>query len=204
MTTLRLDLRESATRQSLLDQLSDALGPQRANAVAQAAAACGVPDVMHHHPADVYRTITTLQVSEKVKSDMTAIYETLTAAEAKVHEKPIDQVHFHEVGRAAGIRNVAAICLAFEVLGADEVISTPVQAGKGTIHIAHGEMPIPAPATAVILDGGIPTCEERLEGERCTPTSVAVIKHFVTRFEGAAVNRIYFQGPVPESPHHHH
>ena len=61
--------------------------------------------------------------------------------------------------------------------------ATRVQTGEGTVVCAHGELPIPAPATKAILDQGIPTSAEFGEGELCTPTSAAVIKHFVERFE---------------------
>ena len=63
------------------------------------------------------------------------------------------------------------------------VDSTAVQAGKGTVRCAHGELSVPAPATAAILARGIPVCKRRLDGERCTPTSAAIILHFVDRFE---------------------
>ena len=69
------------------------------------------------------------------------------------------------------------------VLSGDRIAATPVQVGSGTVTCAHGELPIPAPATAAILDSGIPVCAERLDGERCTPTSAALIKHFVDEFD---------------------
>ncbi|MDO4183331.1 MAG: DUF111 family protein [Coriobacteriia bacterium] len=203
MPELHLDLSEYATRQSILDQVNAQLGPQHAAEVAARAAGAGVPDVMHHHPADVFATLDALAVSDAVKFHAKAIYELLTHAEATVHEKPIDQVHFHEVGRGAGIQNVVAICLALEALAPVRITATPVQAGSGTLHCAHGEMPCPAPATAVILDSGVPTCETRLEGERCTPTSAAIIKHYVQAFDEPGAARTYFQGPVPEQPHGH-
>ena len=204
MSSLHFDFTEYATRQSILDQVNAALGKERAALAAATAQNAGVPDCMHHHPADVYATIDALNVSERVKADARAIYEELTRAEAAVHQKDIDQVHFHEVGRASGIVNVVGICAAMELLAPDAVTATPVQAGCGSVMCAHGEMPIPAPATAVILDSGVPTCAERLEGERCTPTSAAIIKHFVQEFQGEGAKRIYFQGPVPEEPHAHH
>lgn len=201
---MHFDFTEYATRKSILDQINAALGEEAMAKAADVAAQAGVPDTNFAHPADIYEVIAALNVSEKVKSDARAIYEELTRAEAKVHEKAIDQVHFHEVGRASGIRNVIAICVAMEMLNAQRVTATAVQAGDGTVMCAHGEMPCPAPATAVILDDGVPTCEQRLEGERCTPTSAAVIKHFVDEFTELGAQRTYFQGPVPEKPHHHH
>ena len=209
MTVFHFDFTQDATRGSILAQVNAALGEEGAHRVQQAVEQAGLPSKDFVHPADIYAAIDGLGASDKVKADARAIYEELTRAEAKVHEKAIDQVHFHEVGRAKGVRNVIAICLAMEALGADKVTATPVQPGAGTVMCAHGEMPCPAPATAVILDSGVPTCEERLEGERVTPTSAAMIKHFVDEFEGEGAQRTYFQGPVPERPdghhrHHHH
>ena len=78
---------------------------------------------------------------------------------------------------------VCAVCLAVEALAPERIAATPVQVGSGTVTCAHGELHIPAPATAAILDSGIPVCAERLDGERCTPTSAALIKHFVDEFD---------------------
>ena len=95
----------------------------------------------------------------------------------------MEETHFHEVGNGEALRNVLAICLAVEALDPDEITATRVQTGSGTVRCAHGELPIPAPATAAIIARGIPTCERKLEGERCTPTSAAVILHFVQRYD---------------------
>ena len=102
---------------------------------------------------------------------------------ALVHGCTVEETHFHEVGNGEALRNVLAICLAVEALDPDEIAATRVQTGSGTVRCAHGELPIPAPATAAIIARGIPTCERKLEGERCTPTSAAVILHFVQRYD---------------------
>ena len=86
------------------------------------------------------------------------------------------------MGNASGIRNALAICTGMYVLAPEAVKATSVQIGKGTIQCAHGLMDIPAPATKAIIDTGIPVYKERLEGERCTPTSAALIKYFVQEF----------------------
>ena len=114
---------------------------------------------------------------------MRAIYDILANAEATVHGCPVEHTHFHEVGNGEAIRCVCEICLAIEMIDPESITATPVQTGSGTVVCAHGELPIPAPATKAILDQGIPTSAELSEGELCTPTSAAVIKHFVERFE---------------------
>ena len=93
----------------------------------------------------------------------------------------MEETHFHEVGNASGIRNALAICAAFYVLNPESVTATPIQPGAGEIECAHGILSLPAPATAAILEG-LPLAEPRLQGERVTPTSAALIKHFVAAF----------------------
>lgn len=87
------------------------------------------------------------------------------------------------MGEGAAIRNALGICLAVEAADPDEIVATAVQTGRGTVQCAHGELPVPAPATAAIIARGVPVCERLLDGERCTPTSAAVILHFVDRYE---------------------
>jgi pyridinium-3,5-biscarboxylic acid mononucleotide sulfurtransferase len=195
---LYFDFCENATRGSILGQVRMRLTPEAGTELDKRVAKLDVPKRHHANLAAILETIDGLAVSEEVRSHMRAIYRILTEAEATVHETTVEAAHFHEVGRAAGIRNVAEICLAIEAVAPERIFSTPVQAGLGTVECAHGTLALPAPATAVILDSGVPTCVERLKGERCTPTSAAVIKHYVDEFVGEAAKVRYFQGPVPE------
>ena len=184
MKTLVWNLGENATRRHLLAEALLQLPEGERDAVRDAADAAGVPDGHHHNLAEVYATIDALAASDRVKDDMRAIYRILAEAEATAHGCTVEETHFHEVGNGEAVRNVAAICLAVEALDPDEIVATHVQTGEGTVRCAHGELPIPAPATAAIISRGIPTCERTLPGERCTPTSAAVILHFVERYEG--------------------
>lgn len=185
MSVLHLDLTENATRRSILADLRGRLSAQQQEQLDAATEAAGVPERHHHDIGEVNGTIDALAVSDRVKADLRAVYDILAHAEATVHGCPVEQTHFHEVGNGEAIRCVCAICLAIEMLDPERITATPVQTGSGTVVCAHGELPIPAPATKAILDQGIPTCEERGEGELCTPTSAAVIKHFVDGFEQA-------------------
>lgn len=179
---LHLDLRESATRASILNQVRARLDDAVSVAVHAAVASAGLP-VRHQRDIDeVNESIDELAVSGRVKADMRAIYGILARAEAEVHGCPVERTHFHEVGRPEGLRNVALICLALEALDPSRITATAVQVGSGTVVCDHGTLDVPAPATAAILAQGIPVCEERLEGELCTPTSAAVLKHFVQEF----------------------
>ena len=158
MTTLVWNLEENATRRHLLAEALLQLPEERRAQVLEAAEAAGVPDGHHRDLGEVN-------------------------AAATAHGCAVEETHFHEVGNGEALRNVLAICLAVEALDPDEITATRVQTGSGTVRCAHGELPIPAPATAAIIARGIPTCERKLEGERCTPTSAAVILHFVQRYD---------------------
>lgn len=183
MEQLHFDFTKTARRQAILDELFALLPPDRRTVIAKRATQAGVPDRHHHDLGEVLSTIDALAVSERVKRDMRAIYRILAEAEATAHGCAVDETHFHEVGNGEAIENVLGIALAIEALDPDEITATPVQVGSGTVRCAHGELAIPAPATAAIIARGIPVCEEKLDGELCTPTSAAVICHFVDRFE---------------------
>ncbi|WP_080798389.1 nickel pincer cofactor biosynthesis protein LarC [Arabiibacter massiliensis] len=183
MTVLHWDLRESATRAALLEQTLAALPAEARERVEAAAAAAGVPEGHHHDLGEVLATIDALAASSRVKDDLRGVYRILAEAEAAAHGCAVEETHFHEVGNGAGIANALRLCLAVEAADPDEIVATRVQTGCGTVQCAHGELPIPAPATAAIIARGIPVCEHTLPGERCTPTSAALILHFANRFE---------------------
>lgn len=186
METLHLDLSENATRRHILSLLQGMLA-ESADEVQQAAENAGVPERHHHDLPEVLATIADLRaVSPQVRDNMRAIYQILAEAEAQAHNCSVDETHFHEVGNAEAIRCVLQICLCIERLAPERIVATRVQVGSGQIECAHGTLDVPAPATAAIIARGIPVCDEKLEGELCTPTSAAVILHFVDEFEGAA------------------
>lgn len=137
----------------------------------------------HHHAsrADIDRLIDSLAVSEQVKADAKAVYARIADAESRVHGRPADEIHFHEVGTMDAVADVVGVCLLMEQLAPEEVIASPVHTGSGHVHCAHGILPVPAPATAMILQG-IPSYSAGVKGELCTPTGAALLKHFVTRF----------------------
>lgn len=182
MDELYLDLTHDATRQSLYLELLSRLSDEERDCIRETLEHAAIPEVHHANLAAVYKTLGALEVSEKVKGDAWAIYHILADAEATVHECTIEDTHFHEVGQGSAIRNTIGICLAFEALSPSRVVASCVQTGRGKVKCAHGELDIPAPATKAILDQGIPLCPKKLEGELCTPTSAAIIKHFVDEF----------------------
>ena len=141
------------------------------------------PHGHHHHAsaAEIEALIDGLDVSEQVKKDAKAVYALIAEAESKVHDRPVTEIHFHEVGTLDAVADVVSVCLLMETLSPDQVIVSPVHTGSGHVHCAHGILPVPAPATALILQG-IPSCEGGVKGELCTPTGAALLKHFASGF----------------------
>ncbi len=141
-------------------------------------------DHHHHHHASMKQIeslIVSLKLSDKIKSDAIEIYKLIAAAESKAHGRPVTDIHFHEVGTMDAIADVCSVCLLFEKLGPAKINASPVHVGSGQVHCAHGILPVPAPATATILQG-IPAYGGSIKGELCTPTGAAILKHFVSHF----------------------
>lgn len=122
-----------------------------------------------------------LNLPQKVKDDVMAVYKLIAEAESKAHGVPVSEIHFHEVGTMDAIADVVAVCLLIERLKADKIIASPVHVGSGKVKCAHGILPVPAPATAYILKG-LPIYSGAVKGELCTPTGAALLKHFVNEF----------------------
>lgn len=142
--------------------------------------------VHHHHSLqEVHAVIEAAPVTDAVKQEARGVYALIAAAEAKVHGVPETDVHFHEVGAPEAIACVLAACDALSHVPHDQVLATPVCTGFGHVHCAHGVLPIPAPATANVLEG-IPTFAGAEEGELTTPTGAALAVHFADRFAATA------------------
>ena len=140
-------------------------------------------DHEHHHAsaADIEALIDRLAVSERVKADAKAVYALIAEAESQVHGRPVSEIHFHEVGTMDAVTDVVSVCLLMEMIAPDEVIASPVHVGSGHVRCMHGILPVPAPATALILQD-VPIYGGQIQGELCTPTGAALLKHFVSRF----------------------
>lgn len=134
----------------------------------------------HHHSSvrDIEDIINGLDISDRVREDAIAVYRIIADAESRVHGRPVTDIHFHEVGTMDAIADVVGVCLLMESLSPDQVLASPVHTGSGFVRCAHGILPVPAPATALILEG-IPTFGGQVKGELCTPTGAALLKHFV-------------------------
>lgn len=143
---------------------------------------------VHHHGhhahtsvASILEKISVLDMSDSVKKNAEGIYREIAAAESKVHQTDMEQIHFHEVGSVDALIDVVGSCLALELLGVDEVQASPVCVGNGTVRCAHGILPVPAPATAEIIKG-MPVYCSSFDGELLTPTGAAILKYFVETY----------------------
>ncbi len=140
-------------------------------------------DHHHHHatPGYIGELISGLDLPGQVKENAKAVYHIIARAEAKAHGCPEGDVHFHEVGALDAVADVTGVCYAMHLLGAEKIIVSPVHVGSGTVRCAHGVMPVPAPATANILED-VPVYGGAVKGELCTPTGAALLKYFAGAF----------------------
>ncbi len=122
-----------------------------------------------------------LDIPDKVKDDVMAVYSLIGEAESVAHGMPVDQIHFHEVGSMDAVADITAVCLLMDMIAPEQVIASPVHVGSGKVRCAHGILPVPAPATAYILKD-VPIYGGQIKGELCTPTGAALLRHFVTSF----------------------
>ena len=135
----------------------------------------------HTHMSDIENIINGLNVSDKIKADALAVYGLIAEAESKAHGKPVTDIHFHEVGTMDAVADIVGVCVLLEQIGADKIVVSPLSTGFGQVRCAHGILPVPAPATASIIEG-IPTYSGDVEGELLTPTGAALLKHFAGSF----------------------
>ncbi len=135
----------------------------------------------HTSLADIKQIVSQLHLSESVKKNAMAVYGLIAEAESAAHGKPVEQIHFHEVGTMDALADVIGCCLLIEQIAPDKIVVSPVRTGFGQVHCAHGILPVPAPAAAWILNG-VPTMAGNIEGELCTPTGAALVRHFADEF----------------------
>lgn len=144
----------------------------------------------HHHGhghhshvtvSEIGRLIDDLPLPEAVRADAKAVYRLIAQAESTVHGHSVDQIHFHEVGTLDAVADVTGVCWLLHELAPAAIAASPVHVGSGQVRCAHGLLPVPAPATALLLQG-VPVYGGSIEGELCTPTGAALLKHFVQSY----------------------
>jgi len=147
----------------------------------------------HRHLPHILKMIEKAALPARAKTNAAAVFQRLAEAEAAVHQIPADQVHFHEVGAADSIADIVAACLGFELLGVTEIVSSPLNVGSGTAHTAHGVLPVPAPATAALLEGQ-PIYADGPAVELTTPTGAALAVTLARGFGGLPPLKIVATG----------
>jgi pyridinium-3,5-bisthiocarboxylic acid mononucleotide nickel chelatase len=138
------------------------------------------------HLSDIVRIINGSSLSPVVKQKSLGIFQRLAEVEAKVHGTTPDKVHFHEVGAVDALVDIVGSVIGLEHLGITEIIGSPLNVGSGTVHTAHGKLPVPAPATAELLRE-IPLYSSSVTFELTTPTGAAIISALASSF-----------GPLPQ------
>lgn len=147
----------------------------------EGAAAEGRPSD-HRHYADILQLLDAADLAPGAAARAKAIFAEIAAAEAKIHDIPVERVHFHEVGALDSIVDVVGAAVCLEHLQVDQVLCGAVELGGGFVDCAHGRLPVPAPATQEILKG-VPCSYGGVQGEATTPTGAAILKAAVDRFE---------------------
>lgn len=140
-------------------------------------------DHHHHHNTfqDIENIVNSLKLSQRCKENVMKVYLIIANAESYVHGATVQEVHFHEVGAMDAIADITAFCYLIDKLGKVKIISSAINTGNGYCRTMHGILPVPAPATAKILEG-IPSYDDGVRGELCTPTGAALIKTFAQSF----------------------
>jgi len=140
----------------------------------------------HRHLSDIKKIIENSGVADRAKALSIEIFTRLAAAEARVHNEPVEHVHFHEVGALDAIVDIVGAAICFDLLKIDRFVSSPLHVGSGTIEMAHGRFPVPPPAVAELLQG-VPFYSTEIVGELLTPTGAAIITTVCKEF-----------GPIPQ------
>ncbi len=140
------------------------------------------PSHIHgRHLSEIKKIIAVSTISEKAKQTATAIFEALGAAEAKIHNVPVETIHFHEVGAVDAIVDIVCAAVGAEALNVDRFVVSPLNVGGGTVVCAHGTFPVPAPATVELLKG-TPIFSGEIQKELVTPTGAAIAKTLAHSF----------------------
>ena len=145
----------------------------------------------HHHNGvkEIRELIDAMPLSEDVRDNAHYVFDSIARAESEVHGQDMEHIHFHEVGTIDAVADVVGVCLLMEKLNPKDVIASPINVGGGTVKCAHGILPVPAPATEILLRG-IPWYEGEIKSELCTPTGAALLRNFAMHYESVPVLRV--------------
>ena len=147
----------------------------------------------HRHLSHIVKMIEGAEISARAKRDAIAVFQRLGEAEAQTHQVPIEKVHFHEVGAADSIADIVGAAVALDSLGVEEVFCSAVNVGSGTVNTEHGVLPVPAPATARLLENA-PVYARGPAMELTTPTGAAIAATLAKSFGAMPPLRIARSG----------
>lgn len=141
----------------------------------------------HHHVslAEIRGRIEALALPPETRADALAVYDLLAEAESKAHGAPVPQIHFHEVGSLDALADVVSVCSLVSEIAPKRIVAAPPLVGGGTVRCAHGVLPVPAPATANLLEGLPWRGGAAEDGELLTPTGAALLRRFVSEWGSA-------------------
>ncbi|MFN9743492.1 MAG: nickel pincer cofactor biosynthesis protein LarC [Acidobacteriota bacterium] len=149
----------------------------------------GGHDHAHRSLSEIKQIINRSALSAGVKARALEIFERIGEAESKIHNIPLETVHFHEVGAIDSIVDIVGSCIAIEALGIEQVVSSPIHVGSGSFKCAHGTYPVPGPATAALLRG-VPSYAKDIVGELATPTGAAIVANLTSDFRQLPLMKI--------------
>ena len=177
-------LRNELSKLGLDDEFGLHVGHSKKNGIAGTAVKVELRDqsTPSRKLPDITQLILGSGLSDIAADRAVETFELLARAEAKVHAIPVDEVHFHEVGAVDAIVDIAGAAISLEYLHPDAVYCSNVELGSGLVQCAHGLMPVPAPATALILEDR-PTTRGNVNGEATTPTGAAILAGAVTHWQ---------------------
>jgi len=135
----------------------------------------------HRHLSHILKLIEKAEISKRARENASAVFRRLAEAEAAVHQVPIEKVHFHEVGASDSIADIVGACVAFDLLDVETIVCSPLNVGSGTVKTEHGVLPVPAPATARLVQD-VPVYSRGPALELTTPTGAAVAVTLSKRF----------------------
>jgi uncharacterized protein (TIGR00299 family) protein len=147
----------------------------------------------HRHLTHIEKIISSGELSELARKNSLAVFRRLGDAEAKSHNIALERVHFHEVGAVDSICDIVGACVALDTLEIDEIRSSAINVGGGTVKTEHGTLPVPAPATAELLNN-CPIYSAGPETELTTPTGAAILTTLASDFGGIPAIRVLSQG----------
>jgi pyridinium-3,5-bisthiocarboxylic acid mononucleotide nickel chelatase len=143
----------------------------------------------HRSLSEIKRIIASSKLADGIKERAQTIFQRIGEAESKIHNIPIESVHFHEVGAIDSIVDIVGACLGLDALKIDRIISSPLHVGSGTFKCAHGIYPVPGPATTELLRG-VPIYSKEIQGELVTPTGAAIISTLASSYGPMPMMRI--------------